>query len=52
MEALKSKVFEMHKNVIEHNNLKFYVIENESTLKIEHLIDYNAIILEALSAGA
>ncbi|HRH09987.1 MAG TPA: hypothetical protein PLU73_00655 [Bacteroidia bacterium] len=48
MEALKSKVFEMHKNVIEHNNLKFYVIENESTLKIEHLIDYNAIILEAI----
>jgi hypothetical protein len=47
METLKRNAFEFHENVLEHNDHKFYLIENESTLRIDHLMDYDAIILDA-----
>ncbi len=46
MEVLKQNKFETGENVLKHNDLTFYMLEHESSLKIEHLIDYNAIILD------
>jgi hypothetical protein len=45
--VLKSKL-NFENNVLNYENLSFYLFENESSLKIDHLIDYNAIILDAI----
>jgi hypothetical protein len=45
--VLKGKL-DFENNVLNYENLSFYLLENESSLKIEHLIDYNAIILDAI----
>jgi len=49
MEAfLKRNKFEVNDSVLKHHDLTFYLLENESSLKIDHLINYNAIILDAI----
>ncbi len=42
--------FEIKNNKIEFDNLVFYIIDSNSTIKIEHLIGYDAIIIDAKDA--
>ena len=43
----KQNRIEFKNNVLQYNNFSFYLFESFGGLKIEHLSEYNAIVLEA-----
>ncbi|HEX8515848.1 MAG TPA: hypothetical protein VF868_06580 [Bacteroidia bacterium] len=45
-----SDKIEVSDNKIEYNNIIFYIIDNNSNLKIEHLMGYDAVVVDAKDA--
>ncbi|MDF2436481.1 MAG: hypothetical protein K0Q95_857 [Bacteroidota bacterium] len=41
---------EVRDNKIEYNNIIFYIMDNNSNLKIEHLMGYDAVVVDAKDA--
>lgn len=47
MELVKTNDFTIQDNVLEYENLTFYVIDKSSGVKIDHLMGYDGLIIEA-----